>query len=225
MKKILIIAAHPDDEVLGCGGTIAKLRKSGCKVNLLFLSDGENSRLEKKDENKNLYRQKCAINALKILGVNKRNCKFESLPDNSFDTISFLKIVKVIENHITKINPEIILTHHQGDLNIDHQITSKATITACRPKHKNRVNLILFFEILSSTEYAINPKNQNFNPNWYEDISKYINLKIKAIKCYQKELRFNPHSRSIKTIKSLSIFRGSSSGVKYAEAFELGRKI
>ena len=223
MKKVLIVVSHPDDEVLGCGGTIAKLVDKKCEVKVLFLSDGESSRLRKENIKKNLYRRNCAKKAMKILGV--KNFTFNNFPDNQFDTISLLKISKRIEQEIQKYNPDTILTHHNGDLNIDHQRTSRAVLTACRPKVKNKVKLILFFEILSSSEWNINSKKNFFIPNWYEDITKYLNKKIKAIKCYKKELRKAPHPRSLETIKALSIFRGSSSGVKYAEAFQLGRKI
>ncbi len=223
MKKILVIVAHPDDEILGCGGTIAKYVKKGSSVSVLFLSDGEMSRLSNRINKKIFYRKKCALKAMKCLGVKKSY--FEDLPDNSFDTEGMLNIVKKIEEYIKKINPDTILTHHYDDLNIDHQITSKAVITACRPRLNNSVNLILFFEILSSTEWNISSKKQTFRPNWFEDISRFINVKTRAMKCYPKELRKTPHSRSLNTIKALSVFRGSSAGLKYAEAFELGRKI
>tara|TARA_A100001011_G_scaffold363000_1_gene412552 strand:+ start:131 stop:802 length:672 start_codon:yes stop_codon:yes gene_type:complete len=223
MKKILVVVAHPDDEVLGCGGTIAKFIKKKCEVKVLFLSDGESSRLKKVNKKKNLYRRACAIKAMRILGV--KNFSFNNFSDNEFDKVGLLKITKKIESEIKKYNPDTILTHHNGDLNIDHQITSRAVLTACRPKIKNKVKLILFFEILSSTEWNVTSKKFYFNPNWYEDITKFMNTKMRAIRCYKKELRKSPHSRSLETIKALSIFRGSSSGVKNAEAFQLGRKI
>ena len=223
MKRVLIVVAHPDDEVLGCGGTIAKLVDQNCRVKVIFLSDGESSRLNKKSLKKNNYRRNCAIKAMKVLGV--KDYIFDDFPDNEFDKISLLTITKKIESEVKRFNPDTIFTHHNGDLNIDHQITSKAVLTACRPKIKNNVKLILFFEILSSTEWNVVSKKNLFNPNWYEDITKYIKIKIRAIKCYKSELRKSPHSRSIETLKALSIFRGSSSGVHNAEAFQLGRKI
>jgi len=223
MKKVLIVVAHPDDEVLGCGGTIAKFVDKKYRVKVIFLSDGESSRLKKINHKQNLYRRNCAIKAMKVLGV--KYFSFSSFPDNEFDKVSLLKITKKIEVEIKKYNPDTILTHHNSDLNIDHQITSRAVLTACRPRIRNKVKLILFFEILSSTEWNVTSKKNFFNPNWYEDITKYLNIKIKAIKCYKKELRKSPHPRSLETIKALSIFRGSSSGVKNAEAFQLGRKV
>ena len=107
MKKILVVVAHPDDEVLGCGGTIAKLIDQKCKVKVLFLSDGESSRLKKVDAKKNLYRRVCAINAMKVLGV--KDFSFNNFPDNEFDKISLLKITKRIEIEIRKFNPDTIL--------------------------------------------------------------------------------------------------------------------
>ena len=215
MKKILVVVAHPDDEVLGCGGTIAKLIDNKCKVKVLFLSDGESSRLKKINLKKNLYRRNCAKKAMKILGV--KHFSFNDFPDNEFDKISLLKITKRIEVEIKKYNPDTILTHHNSDLNIDHQITSKAVMTACRPKVKNNVKLILFLKYYRLLNGTLIQKN--FNPNWYEDITKYLKIKIKAIKCYKKELRKSPHPRSLNTIKALSIFRGSSSGVKMQRHF------
>lgn len=223
MKKILVIAAHPDDEVLGCGGTLAKYSKKGSKVKIIFLSDGETSRDIKIKNKKILNRQNSAIKALKTLGV--KNYVFGNFPDNKFDTVPLLEIVKYIEKEIKNFNPSTIFTHHYNDLNVDHQITSNATMTACRPKNNNNVNLILFFEILSSTEWKISDTKNKFDPNWFEDITFQMNLKLKAIKYYKSELKKNPHSRSLETIKALAVFRGSSSGVKFAESFVLGRKI
>ena len=193
MKKVLIVVAHPDDEVLGCGGTIAKLVDEKNKVKVIFLSDGESSRLKKVNNKKNLFRRACAVKAMKVLGV--KNFSFNRFPDNEFDKVSLLTITKKIEDEIKKFNPDTILTHHNSDLNIDHQITSRAVLTACRPNIKNKVKLILFFEILSSTEWNVVSKKTFFIPNWYEDITKYLNIKIKAIKCYKKAFEINPKFR------------------------------
>ena len=225
--KILIIAAHADDEVLGCGGTINKFSKMGAKIEVLFIADGVSSRNRRKkslERKELLERKKSCKLATKILGINKAT--FLDLPDNQLDTIPLLKIVNKIEKKISSFKPEIIFTHFNNDLKIDHQIVKKATITACRPIGKKKYpKKILFFEVPSSTEWQIKKKVDLFNPNWFEDISLNLKCKIDALKAYKKELRKAPHPRSLETIKALSIFRGSSSGVKYAEAFQLGRKI
>jgi len=221
-KKILVVAAHPDDEVLGCGGTILKYTKKGHIVHTLFISDGESSRKSKDITKLVEKRKKAALKASKLLGVKK--VIFCDYADNKLDKVPLLSIVKILEKYIKKFNPKIIFTHHFNDLNIDHRIVSKAVTTACRPNINNSVELILFFEVLSSTEWQISDNKKIFAPNWYENISKEMLKKIKAIKFYKKEMRKYPHPRSIKSIKSLSQFRGVSSGYNYAEAFVLGRK-
>ncbi|MAZ07755.1 MAG: GlcNAc-PI de-N-acetylase [Rickettsiales bacterium] len=223
-NKILVIAAHPDDEVLGCGGTIAKMSKNGDKVYVMIISDGESSRKANKTTlNKKITLRKNACEAsCKLLGTKKP--EFENFPDNQLDKIPLLKITQAIEKKISKIRPSIIFTHHWGDLNIDHQRISKAVITACRPQKKNSVKTLLFFEVPSSSEWQITSKKNLFSPNWFHDISSTINLKLKALKLYKSELRKSPHPRSIIGIKSLAKWRGSVVGFKAAEAFELGRK-
>ena len=221
-KKILIFAAHPDDEVIGCGGTIAKLKKNRNEIFVCFLADGESSRNVKNLNELIKKRKKAAKKSAVILGI--KELFFCDLPDNKLDTVSRLSIVKIVEKYISLIKPHTVFTHFYEDLNIDHQIVSKAVITACRPEKKNPVKKLLFFEIPSSTDWQISNKKKNyFNPNWYEDISKTKNLKIKAFKAYKDEIRKWPHPRSLKGIISLMQLRGSTSGFKFAEAFVLGR--
>ena len=221
MKNIMVVAAHPDDEILGCGGTLYKYSKKA-NINIIFISDGESSRAPKKIQKKILNRKKYASKIGKLLGA--KNIIFGDFPDNKLDAVPNIKITKVIEKYIKKFKPDTILTHHFNDLNLDHKIVSNSVITACRPIKKNNVNLILFFEVLSSTEWQIGDSKNLFNPNWFEDISSEINFKIKLMKIYKEELRKYPHSRSIKGIESLARYRGISSGYKFAEAFVLGRK-
>ena len=174
-KSVLVIAAHPDDEVIGCGGTIAKLKKEGNEISVLFLADGESSRKVKNIDKVIKKRKKAAYKSSKILGV--KNTYFCDLPDNNLDSINRLVIVKLIEKYIFEIQPQIIFTHFNGDLNIDHQIVHKSVVTACRPQKKNPVKKLLFFEIPSSTDWQIETKKKSlFNPNWFEDISKTRNL-------------------------------------------------
>lgn len=221
MKKILIIAAHPDDETLGCGGTIAYHRNKNHKIKIIFLSDGVTSR--NKFKNSEIKKRlDSAKKACLELGV--KDLEFNSFPDNMFDSIPLIEIVKIIENVILKFKPNIIYTHSSYDLNIDHQITNRATMTAARPINNNYLSEIYSFEILSSTEWSIN-RNNSFKPNHFVEISKFMDLKIKAIKKYSSELRNEPHPRSVSMIKSLAKIRGSSCGVKFAEAFMLERKI
>lgn len=218
-KNILIIAAHPDDEILGCGGTIFKLRNTH-QIKTIFLTNGVSSR---KRSNKEIVRRRNeCLNLFKFLKIDKPI--FLNFPDNELDKVPLLKIVKKIVNVVKSYNPHTVFTHFENCLNIDHQIAYKATLTACRPLKEISVKKILSFEILSSTDWAQFQKKQ-FQPNFFIDISNEIKNKISALKFYKSELRKYPHSRSINSVKSLASYRGSSSGCKSAEAFVLVRNI
>jgi len=223
-KRVLIVAAHPDDEILGCGGTIAKLVKKGYEVYTLILGEGITSRDKirdrKKREKEILELKKQIHKANKILGVKEIFC-FD-FPDNRFDSVDFLDIVKTIEEIKNNIKPDIVFTHSKADLNIDHRITYKAVLTAMRPLPSESVKLIYSFEILSSTEWNY---PLSFSPNVYFDIENTLNLKIEAMKEYKGELREYPHPRSVEGIKIKAMQRGMEVGLKYAEAFELIRWI
>tara|TARA_B110000259_G_C13996467_1_gene394604 strand:- start:110 stop:787 length:678 start_codon:yes stop_codon:yes gene_type:complete len=218
-KKILVVAAHPDDEVLGCGGTLSRFKNK--EIQIIFLSDGVSSR------GKNLTREindrkKSALNFSKTISQLKP--LFFDYPDNSFDNIMLLSIVKKIEKIIQEFKPDTILTHSSSDLNVDHRITNNAVITAARPIDKyNYVKTILFFEILSSTECNFSNDSPNFNPKVFIDISKNIKKKISGMNLYKNELRKWPHPRSKIGVETLAKFRGLSSNNKFAEAFEVGR--
>ena len=171
VKNILVIASHPDDEILGCGGTLSKLKTEGAKISAVFLSDGESARKNSDIKKLILNRKNQAKKAGNIVGIKK--IYFGSFPDNSMDSIPILKIIQFIEKHIKKIKPDTIFTHFESDLNIDHQITSKAVTTACRPTKNQTVKSIFFFEILSSSEWNISSKSKSFKPNYFVDIKKH----------------------------------------------------
>jgi len=221
---ILVIAAHPDDEVLGCGGTIAKLSEDN-NIYVLILGEGITSREisdnEKSEQLRELKEQ--AEEANKILGVKK--VFFENFPDNKFDVVPLLHITKSVEKIIQKINPDEVFTHHHGDLNIDHQITHKAVLTSVRPIGNYSVKKIISFEILSSTEWNAQNQSNVFIPNIYVDISETLDKKIKAMQSYKSEIRKYPHPRSLKGIKILAQKRGLEVGLRFAEAFCLIREI
>ena len=224
MAIILVIAAHPDDEVLGCGGTIAKLSKKN-EIFVLILGEGITSRNiidnKKIEELSKLKREMFGAN--KILGT--KEVFIDDLPDNKFDIVPLLDIIKIIESHIQKINPDVVYTHHRGDLNIDHRITFDAVLTACRPIEGNPVKKLLSFEVPSSTEWNIQNASTNFNPNVYEDISETINKKTDAMSAYKNEIRAPPHPRSVEKIRSLAEMRGAASRMYFAEAFMLIREL
>ena len=219
-KKILIVAAHPDDEILGCGGTIMKLKKNN-EINVIFMTNGVSARGRNKN-NEIKERKNSCLKLFKYLSLPEPT--FLNFPDNQMDKTPLIKIVKKIENKIRSLNPSTLITHYSHCLNVDHRITFEAVITACRPINKLSVKKILSFEIPSSTDWALF-KDKQFHPNYYIDISKHINDKIKMINFYKKELKHYPHSRSVKGIKSLASFRGVSCGVKYAEGFYLNRSL
>ena len=224
MSKLLVVAAHPDDEILGCGGTIAKLSQEN-EIYVLILGEGITSRdISDNKKTEELSKLKCEVLAANnILGTKK--VFTEDLPDNKFDIVPLLEIIKIVESHIQKINPEIVYTHHRGDLNIDHRITFNAVLTACRPIDGNPVKKLLSFEVPSSTEWNVQDASTNFNPNVYEDISETIDQKTDAMSAYQNEIRLSPHPRSVEKIRSLAETRGTAAGMNFAEAFMLIREL
>ena len=219
-KTVLVVAAHSDDEALGCSGTISKHIEQGDSVHLLFMTDGVASRSAKVNNKKK--RLTAAQGVAEILGVDTlTNLNF---PDNRMDSIPLLDVVKEIEDKISQVQPEVIYTHHIGDLNIDHQITHKAVITACRPHPGFCVRKNYAFEVLSSTEWQT-PGVESFCPNMFIDITDYIDIKKQVLKVYSAEMHQTPHSRSIDNAIRLNAVRGNSIGVDYAEAFVLIRMI
>lgn len=221
---ILVVAAHPDDEILGCGGTVARLVNSGCEVYCLILGTGVTSRYEKNDsqraarEIKELREQTHAAN--KIVGV--KEVFPHDFPDNQFDSIPVLDIVKAIEKIKNKLKPDTVFTHYEKDLNIDHQMTYKAVITAARPLSNESVKEIYSFEVLSSTEWNY---PLSFAPDTFFDISETMDLKLKALKCYKSEIREFPHSRSLQAVELNAKAWGIKVGLKYVEAFKSVRVI
>lgn len=221
-KKILVIVAHPDDELLGCGGTLEKLTPNN-KVYVFILGGGITSR-KVQDAKAQLQKLKeNAINAQKILGI--ESCEFRDLPDNNFDKITLLEIIKTVGSYIDKINPDVIFTHHHSDLNIDHRLTFQAVLTHCRPQPNFKHPDIYCFEIPSSTDWQVLTGENMFKPNVFINISDTIEKKIEALKHYKSEMREYPHSRSLKSVKIMAQDWGRKVGKEYAEAFELIRSV
>ena len=224
-RSVLIFAAHPDDEVLGCGGTIAKLADEGVIIHVAFLADGVFSRTDDTEmqQVKLSARRAAAQKACNILGA--RSVFFGEFPDNRMDTIALLDIIKPIEALIAKYQPDMVLTHHSGDINIDHQRIHKAVATACRPQCGHSVKTLLCFEVPSSTEWQLPSDASVFAPNWFVDISNTLDRKLAALDAYAAELRAWPHPRSKQGVESLARWRGATVGVDAAEAFVLGRQL
>ena len=220
-KSILVFAAHPDDEALGCGGTIALHAQTGAHVQVVFMTDGVNSRdnVQKIEVEE---RRDAAKEASRILGAQAPI--FLSFPDNRMDTVSLLDVIKSLEKIINQLKPQIVYTHHSDDLNIDHQITHQAVMTACRPQPNSTIREIFSFEVLSSTEWSIGSENI-FKANCFVDIDSVKEKKIASINAYEKEMRKFPHSRSTDSVEALISLRGSSIGLVAAEAFMLNRML
>lgn len=221
MKTVLVVAAHPDDEVLGCGGAIARHVAEGDSVHLVFMTDGVDARANMSNLDLEL-RRTAAQRAQKILGVTE--AYYLGFPDNRMDSVPLLDIVQALETVIERVSPDIIYTHHDEDLNIDHCRTQKAVMTVCRPQPGFSVKEIYGFEVLSSTEWAAQLTNP-FAPSMYVDISLQLPVKIRALEAYQDEIREKPHSRSIEHVNVLARHRGYSVGVEAAEAFSVYRMI
>ena len=226
-KTILVVVAHLDDEVLGCGASIAKWTASGSIVHILIMAEGSTSRdLVRNRDTKSeelLLLEKSAHQAGSILGA--ASVKLLGFPDNRMDSLDRLDVIKAIESEIERIKPHTVVTHHGGDVNIDHRITHEAVVTACRPQPGHSVRLLLAFEVMSSTEWQPTGSNIAFQPNWFENVVETIDYKIKALEFYQSEMREWPHPRSLKNIEYVAQLRGSSIGCEFAEGFMLLRVI
>lgn len=220
-NTVLIVAAHTDDEALGCGGTIARHAAEGDAVYAIFMADGVSSR-EKTNQRDLINRRSAAEIAREILGIQENF--YLGFPDNRLDTTSLIDVIKQIERIIEIVRPNIIYTHHYGDLNVDHRITHQAVLTACRPMPGSSVKNIYSFEVMSSTEWST-PIAAPFLPNHYVDIGRHLDKKMDALNAYQIEMRNVPHSRSLEHMKHLALHRGFTVGVEAAEAFYTVRTI
>jgi N-acetylglucosamine malate deacetylase 1 len=228
MKSILVVAAHPDDEVLGCGGTIARLAVEGRAVHVAYLADGVSSRAQTSVDATTFtveldVRRTSARKACELLGASA--VFFGDFPDNRLDSLPLLDIVKPIEALIAEYRPDTVLTHHAGDLNVDHRRVHEAAITACRPQRGHPVKTLLSFEVPSSTEWMPPISGPPFSPNWFVDISSALDRKLSALDAYAAELRDWPHPRSRRAVEYLARWRGAAVGVDAAEAFLLGRQL
>lgn len=208
MKNILILAAHPDDETLGCGGTLKRLSSEGNNIRLITFTNGEAAR-GVTDKNRNTVLDKVS----EILGINSYT--YGDFPDNAMDSIPLLDICKFLEYNLT-FNPDIIFTHFQGDLNVDHQLVAKATWTVFRPQQGDKQKIYSYF-VPSSTDY--NPISC-FNASTYFTLTgEHSYAKQEALKIYDEEMRPWPHTRSYENVHNLMRVWGSEVGVNYAEKF------
>lgn len=226
-KNVLVVAAHPDDEILGCGGTIARHIRDGDEVCVLIMAEGVTSRDTQRDRSAHTAElselAQAAHAANKILGTTSLILK--NLPDNRMDSLDRLDVIKIVEEFVQAQRPTIIYTHHAGDVNIDHRRIHEVMVTACRPIPGQPVSTLLFFEVASSTEWQSPISAPVFAPNWFIDISSTLDLKLEALRAYHTEMHPWPHARSVEALQHLAKWRGATVGVSAAEAFVLGRNI
>lgn len=223
-ERVLVVAAHPDDEVLGCAGTMARLAKEGHEVYVAILGEGITSRYKTRAEV-----DQSLIHALhaksrevaELLGV--KELFSYNLPDNRFDTLPLLEIVKIVEELICRLKPDVVYTHHGSDLNIDHGLTHRAVITATRPIPGCPVKEVYAFEVPSSTEWSFHRTGPAFKPNVFVDVTTTLESKIRAMGIYDGEMRAFPHPRSAESLRAIARRWGSTVGVGAAEAMELVR--
>ena len=224
--KVLVIAAHPDDEVLGCGGTAARLAQEGQEVHCAILGEGMTSRYAQSNDADTslltaLHQQaRAAAVRLRI-----ENLTQHQLPDSRLDAMPLLEIVKLVEAVVDEVKLEVIYTHHGGDLNVDHGIIHRAALTATRPVSGQPVREVYAFEVPSSTEWAFQQIGPSFRPNVFVDITHTLEIKISAMNCYETEARKFPHPRSPEALRALATRWGSVCGCDAAEAFELIRSV
>ena len=228
-KRILVVAAHPDDEVLGLGGTMHRLiNNHNCKVRAVILGEGITSRSDNRDTEK--WKDELEVHRSNIEAARKA-IGYESVgiydfPDNRFDTLSLLDIIKVVEKEKQAFQSEVIFTHDGGDVNIDHQRTFESVITACRPMEHEKVKTIIIFETMSGTEWRSPSDPRHFLPNLFMEIGEDdMQAKINAMEAYEFEKRSYPHPRSPEALRIRAQMWGVANGVELAEAFQVIRLI
>lgn len=222
MDRILVVAAHPDDETLGAGGTLARHARAGDEISLCILCDVTTSRDRPLDAGALALRRE-AEEAARILGIAKTHAL--RYPDNRLDTVPLLDLARVLEQLVQEIEPHVIYTHHRGDLNVDHRLAFEATLVAARPLAGRSLRAVYCYEVPSGTEWSGPWPDRAFLPNVYVNIGETLEAKIQALEAYRSEIRDYPHPRSGQAIRELAKARGLQVGLPFAEAFVLVREI
>lgn len=220
MSDVLVIAAHPDDEVLGGGGTFAKHVASGDSVHALVLSEGASSRYE---EGMTSTLQRAAKRSAEIIGF--ASLSFLGLADQRLDTVPLIEVTQMLEPILFRLRPSTVYVHSPVDVNTDHGVVARATWTACRPYSTPWLQRFLAFETPSSTEWAWPMTATAFQPQCFVDVTETLSRKLDAMACYESELRDYPHPRSLRALEERASFWGSQVGVNAAEPFVLLRSL
>lgn len=218
--RVIVIAPHPDDEVLGCGGTIAKHSANGDSVYVCVMTKGYKPLFA--DEMEFIVKDECR-NADKLLGV--KETFFLDFPAAMLEEVLRYKINDAIVERIQHVRPDIVYIPHRGDMQIDHKMIVDAAMVALRPKYDHVVKKIYAYETLSETGWDIPNTANEFIPTVYNDISNYMNDKTEAIKCFKTQLAEYPNARSVEAIKALAMYRGATMKMNAAEAFVLIREL
>ncbi len=222
---VLAVAAHPDDEILGCGGVLASHAARGDTVHIVIVAEGTTSRAARREpegrEPELTALKAAALRAASTIGAEEP--RLLGLPDNRLDTLPLLDIIKPIEAVVEAVAPEIVYTHHTSDLNVDHRIVHQAVVTACRPLPGSPVRAVYAFETVSSTEWQ--SAGDAFRPQRWVDIEPFLHLKVRALEAYAAEMRPFPHARSLEAVEALARVRGAAAGLKAAECFMVVREL
>jgi LmbE family N-acetylglucosaminyl deacetylase len=218
--RVVVLGAHPDDEILGAGGTLARHVIGGDEVHAIVVADGASSRAP--DEMK-IALEKAATLAAESIGF--ASIRLSSLPDQRLDTVPFIDLTQIIESLLDEIQPHVVYTHFPGDVNVDHGLVARATWTACRPYARPQLRRFAVFETPSSTEWAWPVNESSFQPNHFVDITETLDRKITAMECYQSELRDYPHPRSSRSLRERAAFWGSQVGRLAVEPFRILREV
>ena len=225
-SSVLVVAAHPDDEILGCGGTMTRLAREGHQVRIAILAEGMSSRYAHREDADPRQLQHLHARAQQAADkVGAKEVVLCKLPDNRLDTVPLLEVVKQVEELVARFRPEVIYTHHPGDLNVDHGVVHRAVLTATRPVPGQCVKEIYAFEVPSSTEWAFQRLEPLFRPSVFVDITETLETKIEALTCYDTETRKFPHPRSAEALRAIAKRWGSVVGLPAVEAFELIRSV
>lgn len=218
--KVLVIAAHPDDELLGLGGTLARHTREGDVVNVVIVSEGASSRYA--EESTSLLQQNCR-QAAQILGV--QDVCFLGMRDQYLDAQPITEMIRPVEKIVHEIKPDVVYTHHWGDLNRDHRVVSEAVMVAARPVGDHYPRRVLCYETPSSSEWSSPDIALQFVPNYFVDITSSMETKLQAMTCYSTEVRPAPHPRSLESLRSRAQYWGQIIGKPYAEGFVLVREV
>jgi LmbE family N-acetylglucosaminyl deacetylase len=220
MSRILVFAAHPDDELLGLGGTLARHAAAGDEVHCVVASEGASSRYASGADEE---LRASGHAAAKVLGT--RSLRFLGLRDQYLDDLPIIEVTRPVEAMVRELAPDVVYTHHWGDLNRDHRVVSEAVMVACRPVGDVYPKKVLCFETPSSSEWSTPDLSLAFVPNHFVDISATVDAKLAAMACYTTEVRPHPHPRALESLRSRAAYWGQIVGRPYAEAFVLVREV